>query len=262
VLVLGDAYSSGDGVEPDEAWPAVLARDGANEVLNFAITGYGSDQYAAVAEEFVPRLRPDVVIVQVSFTDLTDALVSIDERRAAIGFDRPDASSWRTRAGLDELRAWIEARVVDPLRERAQGRAQPLGRFLGGFAALERAQRPVMQRGAEQLRDDLDRVRVVATAAAAELIVVWVPPPAAVCDRSDLDYWPAAIDLRDRQWDRRQADDVVARALVGFDTVSVREIAGGCPYHARNLHFRVTGHVRLAEAVRTALAVARPGTKR
>jgi hypothetical protein len=29
------------------------------EVQNFGVTGYGPDQYAAVAEAFVPMLKPD-----------------------------------------------------------------------------------------------------------------------------------------------------------------------------------------------------------
>ena len=37
--------------------------DRAVEVLNFGITAYGPNQYAAVLKTLVPRYRPDVIVI-------------------------------------------------------------------------------------------------------------------------------------------------------------------------------------------------------
>jgi peptidoglycan/LPS O-acetylase OafA/YrhL len=66
IMTIGDAFTSAEGVDTQRAWPRLLEgalasrlRGRAVEVQNFGVTGYGPDQYAAVAEAFVPMLKPD-----------------------------------------------------------------------------------------------------------------------------------------------------------------------------------------------------------
>jgi peptidoglycan/LPS O-acetylase OafA/YrhL len=61
ILVTGDAFSSAEGVDTDQAWPRLLEAGLSTklngkkvEVLNFAITGYGPNQYEAVIQHFAP----------------------------------------------------------------------------------------------------------------------------------------------------------------------------------------------------------------
>jgi hypothetical protein len=100
VLVTGDAFSSAEGVDTDLAWPRLLEpalrtrTDGRLvEVLNFAITGYGPNQEAAVVGAFTPRFRPDVVVIEMFVNDFDDALTSDD------AFARRSVSGVPTRTG-------------------------------------------------------------------------------------------------------------------------------------------------------------------
>lgn len=82
VLVLGDSFTYGWGVNDEEAWPAVVERTLTEsgrpvEVLNCGCPGAGVDAYAEVAERLIPVAKPDVVLVAV--------LQGIDLKLADIG---------------------------------------------------------------------------------------------------------------------------------------------------------------------------------
>ena len=65
-----------------------------SEVLNFAVTGYGPNQYAAVVEEFAPVYRPDAIIVALIPNDLKKVMTPFADTAKGIGFDRP-RPEWR-----------------------------------------------------------------------------------------------------------------------------------------------------------------------
>jgi lysophospholipase L1-like esterase len=68
IAVLGDSFVWGYGVEQDENFAAVLEtrlnEAGYNvEVLNFGLTGYGTDQNYLAYQELARDYRPDIVIL-------------------------------------------------------------------------------------------------------------------------------------------------------------------------------------------------------
>lgn len=66
VIVLGDSFTYGWGVDGDESWPKVLERSLSNvEVANLGSPGGYPRTYADLAEKAIPLLRPDLVIVAV-----------------------------------------------------------------------------------------------------------------------------------------------------------------------------------------------------
>jgi len=75
VLALGDSCTFGFGADADETWPARLeaalrARHGLEaEVFNAGVPGYSSQQGVVVAERWIPRLAPDVVLVAFGWND-------------------------------------------------------------------------------------------------------------------------------------------------------------------------------------------------
>ena len=79
ILAIGDSYTYGWGVALEEAWPRLVEnqlRDaGYNvEVLNLGKPGAGPPFYAELAEQAIPLLRPDLVIVaMLQGNDLRDA---------------------------------------------------------------------------------------------------------------------------------------------------------------------------------------------
>ena len=76
------------------------------EVLNFAITGYGPIQHAAIMEQYAEKYRPDIVITALFVNDFEDALPqNLKATMKGIGFNSPspgsltrdcDSSTWAT----------------------------------------------------------------------------------------------------------------------------------------------------------------------
>jgi lysophospholipase L1-like esterase len=70
VLALGDSFTVGFGVEAGEAWPARLEQRLAERtqavglrVVNGGVSGYSVAQIRATAEELLPLLRPQLLVV-------------------------------------------------------------------------------------------------------------------------------------------------------------------------------------------------------
>jgi lysophospholipase L1-like esterase len=66
VLALGDSMTFGEGVDADQAWPAVLERALGVRVVDGGVPGYGSPQMRGRLHELLPALRPDLLIVALS----------------------------------------------------------------------------------------------------------------------------------------------------------------------------------------------------
>jgi hypothetical protein len=70
VLCLGGSTTFGATVSDDETWPAqleaqLIARGQHAQVFNAGVNGYMTRQKVAWAQELIPLIRPDVVIVEV-----------------------------------------------------------------------------------------------------------------------------------------------------------------------------------------------------
>lgn len=73
ILALGDSYTTGFGVEAEEAWPKRLQAElrargvggPAVRVINAGISGYSVRQMRMLGEELVPILHPEAVVIGV-----------------------------------------------------------------------------------------------------------------------------------------------------------------------------------------------------
>ena len=72
VLLFGDSFSEGFGVEADETFARRLERRDRFEVWSLARMGASPMFHVVMAREFVPRLRPDAVVVQLFDNDLDE----------------------------------------------------------------------------------------------------------------------------------------------------------------------------------------------
>jgi lysophospholipase L1-like esterase len=133
VLVLGDSFAFGYGVEDEESFPRRLearwrAEGRAVEVLNAAVPGYSADHHLVVLRERGFALAPDLVLVALCENDVDD----LGWSRHALGPDRLPARIHSLRRLVDEngrLRYVNEDRV--PLPE-----AGPLSTWLAARSHL------------------------------------------------------------------------------------------------------------------------------
>jgi hypothetical protein len=87
VLVLGDSFVWGYGVEEGQLFTDLLERESVPpiEVINLGVSGYGTDQELLLWREQGRRFRPDVVLLVV--TPYTDLLDNVRDER--YGYPKP-----------------------------------------------------------------------------------------------------------------------------------------------------------------------------
>ena len=70
IVVVGDSYTFGDGVDDDETWPAYLQLRMKQTVLNGGVFGYGLDQTTLRAESLLDKYQPRILIISMIADDL------------------------------------------------------------------------------------------------------------------------------------------------------------------------------------------------
>ncbi|MFM9904943.1 MAG: acyltransferase family protein [Pyrinomonadaceae bacterium] len=262
IMVTGDAFTSAEGVNAEQAWPRLM-ETALNEkvpgkkveVLNFAMTGYGPNQYQKVIEKYAPVYHPDLIIVETFVNDLQDVQKSNEAFHDSIGFANKPATGIKSIVRLEHLRAWMDLRIVGPLKELITGRPRPHGYFLGNFKALERDQ-PAYDEGRELYRARLDEMRSTATTNGAKFLIVSIPAPVQVCSESQLAYYPRGVRLSDSE---TFDTDLPQRTIFGlasdlavpiFDLrKAFTDSSATCPYQPRNMHWTVSGHQTAANYI-------------
>lgn len=270
VFVTGDAFSSAEGVDTSRSWPRRMQGDLQAlepsrdvQVLNFSITGYGPSQEAAVAAAFVPRYRPNVVLVEMFANDVEDAITSNARFAETIGFARPSPVGWESILGLDQFHAWIKLRVLDPLEARVKHKPTEEAYFLGSFRLLERNRPEYDDAGVRVSSERYRQIAAIAKRTGSKLVVAFVPTPVEVCAPSALRYYPRGLDLDDAtRYDRdateRRAREIAAAADVDlWDLRPMLRSLAVCPYMPRNLHFTVAGNAAVANYLAGRLATLR-----
>jgi hypothetical protein len=112
VLVLGDSYSFGNGVNDGEEYPAVLGRLLAEQanVVNLGVPGYGLTQEIRLFYEFGQVYDPAIVLLQFSANDPDDNLfyrVTIVEHGRFVF--RPDRSLGTV---LRTVKSWLSGSTI------------------------------------------------------------------------------------------------------------------------------------------------------
>ncbi len=261
ILVTGDAFTSGEGVGTDGAWPTLMRADlakrlGRNvQVLNFGITGYGPDQEARVLREYVPRYKPDVVILE-SFVNAFEKLGQTDDDiTKTIGFGQPAGNGLSATLHLAHLKAALQIAIFGPLGEYLTGQPDENDVGLSDASAFLTAD-PDNAREVAAYEARVGEARDTAYAAGASLLLVLVPSRAEVC--SPADYRRGALvplDAPTYAADRPRDQEVAAAVHHGLPFVDLRQplAAGGCLYQRENMHLLESGQALTARTVAAAI---------
>ena len=97
VVLLGDSFAFGEGVNDNETVAAHLARSGLH-VINLGVQGYGTNQQLMAFRRFLENEKADYVITLTYTNDIEDVLSSYQHRR-----HRPTASLVNRDLRLDDF---------------------------------------------------------------------------------------------------------------------------------------------------------------
>jgi peptidoglycan/LPS O-acetylase OafA/YrhL len=260
ILTIGDAFTSAEGIDTDRSWPRLLEHElNARratcriEVLNFAVTGYGPDQFEAVLAHFAPIYRPDLVIVGFFVKDYGDVLRGNADLQTSIGFQLPPLPAWKRVMLMYHARRLLQVELLEPLAEIVTGEPRPEGYALGNFAFFERDRDDLIRKAPPLVERRLMTIAAIDKAAGARTIILMIPAPVQVCGRRDLAYYPSSIDTRDAarfDMDRPQRTTQAIATRIGVAAYDLRPVLSAlpaCPYQRYNMHWTVAGHEATAE---------------
>lgn len=258
ILTTGDAFTSAEGVNTDKAWPRVLEKEllkGAKktsgnsiEVMNFAITGYGPNEYLAVVRQFVPVYKPDIVISEFFVNDFDDVLQSASLRNS-IGVNLPPSDGWYSLFHLSHLEHYISYRMIEPVKARLINQQGWYGYFLGNFAACEKGRISAQGETGIMTARRFHSIKDICEKNGARLLLVLVPAPVQVCGPADLKYYPPNVNIMDSlKFDFYQPQRIMKgiayqEKIPYIDLLPVLKNApAGCPYQPWNMHWTEEGH--------------------
>ena len=259
ILITGDAFSSAEGVNTDQAWPSILEADLSQQlgmpvqVLNFAITGYGPNQYRAIIDEYVPVFRPDLVIVEFFVNDFQDVELTNEQFQYSIGFFEPSQTGLASYIRLEHLRSFLRYDILDRLSEFVTNQPQTTGYFLGNFNAFETWRKEAMQEASHEVEVQLENIKRISAESGSKLMTVVVPASIQVCQPKDLAYYPMHVDFSDPElYDPEMPQRLFRQMNENLDIpiVDLRivfEHASGCPYQPKNMHWTESGHKAVAD---------------
>jgi peptidoglycan/LPS O-acetylase OafA/YrhL len=273
IFVTGDAFSSAEGVDTGNSWPRLLEKDMASlapgsrpEVLNFAVTGYGPNQYQKVVEHFAPLYHPNVVLIGLFINDYQDVMTTNAEFQKAIGFWHPDTNGVAAVLTVRQLSALVRLEVTKVIYQDLLRRPDPDGYFLGQFVQLERGVGGNVEEGRGPLGSRLAEIKKCTDRVGARLIVILIPSGPQVCTPQALSYWPKYTSLSNPKFDATLPQRTTKKidSNLGIETVDLLPLlrsATTCPYQTRNMHWTIAAHQLVAEHIAHLLHAENRGPK-
>ena len=261
ILVTGDAFSSAEGVDTDQAWPRLLQSDLSEktgqkiEVLNFAVTGYGPNQYVGVTSSYAPIYKPNLILIETFVNDFQDVLESNEQFQQSIGFNLPPQDSLRSIFSLANLRQYLRNDIFNPVKEVVTNKPDNQSYFLGNFLFLERDQPIVQGDGKQGIIQRFKEIKDLAASLDSQVVILMVPAPVQVCAPTDLAYYPRNVDLSDPAiFDLNQPQKVMQEitnslGLPFYDLRSPLQSTSTCPYQRYNMHWTQAGHQLVADYI-------------
>ena len=267
IMTLGDAFTSGEGVGTRQAWPPLLQSqleqrlDGRRVLVsNFAVTGYGPNQYLEALRNYGRRVQPDLILIGLFVNDFLDVLVSNDDFQKDIGFGRPDPASPSQWVRLVHVRKWLQLHLVSPLHSWLNAVPEPRGWYLANLSAFDLEDRQYATDGALAMDRRMAAIAIEADSLGCPVLVLLIPAPIEIMPLDQLDYFPNDVDLNDSgrfDLDRPKTMGHTIVHKVGFGCYDLREplVAAAWAdetaplYFSFNMHWTERAHSIVADHV-------------
>lgn len=260
VMTVGDAFTSAEGVDTDQAWPRLMESylqdqmpERKVEVTNFAITGYGPNQYVAVLDTYAPKYHPDLIIVGFFVNEYQDVLWSNQQFQDSIGFHLMPQDGLYAIVRLHHLKKYFRLHLLEPLKEIFTDSPRGSGYFLGNFSSLEINRKEMQQSGRKIIAERLKQIKDISEKIDAKVVIMMIPAPVQVCKQDKLAYYPKHVDLDDANkfdLDQPQAFTKGISTSLGIPFYDLRAVllsSDNCTYQPHNMHWTVEGHQRVAK---------------
>lgn len=238
LIVLGDSFAFGHGVEYEQSFPAlVAARLGADHVLvNTGVPGYGPAQYRQVLESLLaPGERPEAVVVSLFLGN--DFLDCVWEKRIDVvdGAMVGDASPWRS---------WLKRnlhgyRLISKVYQRAVTWGRPDAHFGNELFYAESWQKDELSRAHAIFREELARIGQVCRDAGIPVVAIVIPREVALATSP-----PADAGALDYRIPAERAEDALRAAGIPYAdlTEPLRALGAADAYFARDGHLTPRGN--------------------
>jgi len=254
ILLVGDSFAFGAGASgPDTIFPHVLDRalDAAAEtvVWNASIPGTGQATQYQLLREFLPKLRPQVVVITLYRNDFNENLLPLDRFYVfedGNWVDRYEGSPLGRMRALSPSEAYRRAFAPQSAQDWLKA-----SRTASAAASLirrifpNRMNRPMDVRGTgsgyDATRRLLGEIRDVCVQSKTKLVVLLIP------DRDDLARHADALRLTDE---------------LGLTHIDVRAALTDADYAPRpDTHWNDRGHAAVAAVVARELIAGWPGSE-
>ena len=254
ILVLGDSFTLGLGVNIEESYPKVLETmlnqsskgSGARtyEVINAGVDGYGTEQEYLYLQELLQRYEPDLVIVGFYSNDVVDVMNGIP---AAI-----------TKQKLKNRFYFLSyLRGIQILLQTATVMKKNFSTSIGGvFAPYQENYSPQFKKAFDRTEGYLVKIRDISRSRGAKTIIVIIP----LCFEIDRGEWKKKAlghlytddffnknmtKLSDTITEFGKLENIPTLPLLPvFRTSKVRPV-----YFARDSHWTRDGHRIAAESI-------------
>ena len=256
ILVLGDSFAYGVGVEDDETFSALLARrDPDLDVINTGVNGYGTNQQLLLLRDDGRQFEPDIVLVAFFWNDPANNLHS--HVRFKLEGDElvyPDAIEFPAAEVVKPRRPWLRRSYAYRF---ASDRLKVLIFRLKGLLGRPQADgwlRPHEYAEAWELEFALLReVKRVAAEAGAAMYLVIIPDQVQVHPG----FETVGLTEDDYQVQDRLLDFAASAEIPALDLLpALREDFaehGGLLYYRRDRHLTARGHRVAARAIHDGL---------
>jgi len=259
IFTLGDAFTSAEGVNTNQAWPrlleAILSSRFPNtniQVMNFAITGYGPDQYAEVARAYAPIYKPDIILLGFYMNDFVDVLG--DSPGSNIGFGQPSAT------GLSSTLRLLHSRqlLAEKIREAAnkiRNKPDLGGYYSGADLLLLQPPEEYQDAGKEKVFTRLEQMKVISDEIGAQTVIFMIPVAAQVCRPGEIAYYPTGYNLSDTSIFDLEKPQTLAKDIANQLDIPIYDLRiplgamDECPHQYRNFHWTTAGHESVAEYI-------------